>query len=116
MAKKDNDLMAAAAGTTNRMGQIMATGASNRGKQSELTAAEKAEREATGRTSGRKGCHCPRITMVFNTENYHFLKTMAKIKGVPLAQFTNDIIGQYREEHAEQYNQLQAILKEMEGE
>lgn len=82
--------------------------------QKAATPEEKAEREAEGRTQGRKGCKAPRINIAFTSENWDFLRVMAKLKGQNMTQFCNEIITQYREAHGETYQKLKKLAEELE--
>jgi len=82
------------------------------GAQGDTPADEKAEREAVGRTQGRKGCKQPRINMAFTTPNYKYLKQMAKLNGMTLTEFCNAVIEQHRQEHSGPFdNALEVFLE-----
>lgn len=116
MKKNDlNNIDAAMGAVNSNLSNMMTKGASNKGVQPDLSAAEKEEREANRRTQGRKGCAGPRITMVFSTTNYNFIRTMARIKGQSLAEFTNEMITQYIADHGQYYEQAAELVKKMEG-
>ncbi len=102
------------AGTGEEAQKERIQGVSHRGQQRPLTPEEKAEREAAGRTQGRKGCKADRINMAFTTENYRFIRVMAKIAGMTMTGFTNRIVQEYRTEHAEVYEQANRLLAELE--
>ncbi len=89
-------------------------GASRKGQQQTVTPQEKAEREATGRTQGRKGCRATRINMAFWSENHAFIKTMARISGKTMTEYTNLVIAKYREEHPEVYERAKALIADLE--
>ncbi len=89
-------------------------GVSHRGQQSPLTPEEKAEREAAGRTQGRKGCKADRINMAFTTENYRFIRVMSKIAGMTMTGFVNRVVQEYCTEHAEVYEQANRLFAELE--
>lgn len=89
-------------------------GASRKGQQQEVTPEEKAEREATGRTQGRKGCKATRINMAFWSENHDFIKTMARISGKTMTEYTNLVIQKYREEHPDIYERAKSLIAELE--
>lgn len=84
-----------------------------RGTQSEAEAAEKEARARDGRTQGRKGCKAARINMAFSPENHAFIQFVARYKGMSLTQFVNDVLDQYREEHADAYQKVQELSKEL---
>ncbi len=89
-------------------------GASRKGQQQTVTPQEKAEREAAGRTQGRKGCKAIRINMAFWSENHAFIKTMARISGKTMTEYTNLVIAKYREEHPEVYERAKALIADLE--
>ena len=64
---------------------------------------EREEYMASGETSGRKGLHLSRINMAFSSENYQFIRIMARVRGETLTDFVNDMVTKYREEHGELY-------------
>lgn len=67
------------------------------------TAEESAEFLADFKTRGRKGLKLPRITIAFTPDNFDYIKTMARVAGVPQSEFVNEILAQYKAEHLEQY-------------
>lgn len=85
------------------------------GQQGTATIEEQKERIDAGRTMGRKGCKMPRINMAFTGSNYDFLKTMSRLKGVPLSTYVNNIITQYREEHPGLYEKALELIAEAEA-
>lgn len=86
---------------------------SQKGKQPEVSPQEKAEREATMHTQGRKGCAAKRINMAFSTDNYQFLKVMASASGRTMTDMCNLIISAYRREHPEILAKAQGFLDEI---
>lgn len=83
------------------------------GKKIQQTASEKEieERKATGKTQGRKGCKATRINIAFTSPNHDYIKTVSKIKGMSLTEYTNYIIEQHRLEHDELYKKAKELLK-----
>lgn len=59
-------------------------------------------REA-GATKGRKGCKAIRINMAFSPEVHEYIKTMARVRGESITDFTNYIFARSMEENAEVY-------------
>lgn len=110
MAKKFN-INAEGAGALMASMERQTTGKSY--TQKAATPEEKAEREAEGRTQGRKGCKAPRINIAFTSDNWEFLRVMAKLKGQNMTQFCNEIIKQYREEHGETYEKAKKLAEEL---
>lgn len=74
--------------------------------------AEKAQamREA-GTTQGRKGCKAVRINMAFTPEVHEYIKTMARVRGESVTDFTNHVFKQSMEENAALYEQAKAFQK-----
>lgn len=87
---------------------------SGTGKQTPADPEEMAMRLETGRTQGRKGCKAPRINMAFTPANHDFIKTMSKITGMTMSDFTNFVITKYREEHPEQYKKVLEMREALE--
>lgn len=88
--------------------------ASRSGQQQTVTPTEKAEREASGHTQGRKGCKATRINMAFWSENHDFIKTMSRITGKTMTEYTNLVIANYRAEHPEIYDRAKALIADLE--
>lgn len=89
-------------------------GASRKGQQQTVTPDEKAEREAIGRTQGRKGCKATRINMAFWSDNHDFIKVMARASGKTMTEYTNMVVQKYREEHPEIYDRAKALIADIE--
>ena len=83
---------------------------SRKGQQGTASPQEAAERASNLKTQGRKGCKATRINMAFTPENHQFIKTMARISGQTMTEFTNLVIERYRTEHPEIYEQAKAII------
>lgn len=83
---------------------------SRKGQQGTASPQEAAERASNLKTQGRKGCKATRINMAFTPENHQFIKTMARISGQTMTEFTNLVIERYRTEHPEIYEQARAII------
>ena len=79
----------------------IAQATSKKGQQGKASPQEQAERQAEGRTQGRKGCKATRINMAFTTENHDFIKVMSKATGRTMTERCNAIITAYRTEHPE---------------
>lgn len=58
-----------------------------------------------GRTKGRKGCKALRINMAFSPEVHDYIRTMARVRGETITQFTNYIFQKSMEDNAEIYEQ-----------
>ena len=93
MAKKNFEI------NTTGAGALLESVGAGAGSTKQKTAApeEKAEREAEGRTQGRKGCKAPRINLALTSDNWEFI---SKWKGGQAStKFINKIIETYRKEH-----------------
>lgn len=67
------------------------------------TEQEQQEFRAAGATKGRKGCKAIRINMAFSPEVHEYIKTMARVRGESITDFTNYIFTRSMEENAEVY-------------
>lgn len=108
----DNDAMGKG---SERIGSIMAEGASTKGKRKDITPAQAAQLKADRKTRGHKGIKGPKICIVLSSTNYDFIRTMATVQGISQAQFVNDVLDMYREQHGADFNELQKILNRMQG-
>lgn len=61
-------------------------------------------------TAGRKGLELPRINVAFTPANYHYIKTMSRVRGETLTAFVNHILAQSMEENAETYKRAQEFI------
>ena len=60
-----------------------------------------------GRTQGRKGVKMVRINMAFSPKVHDFIRTMARVRGESVTQFTNYVFEKSMEENADLYEQAQ---------
>ena len=99
----------------NELGDVYAAQTHQGGSKAHPAAseAEAAQRKAEGRTRGKKGASMDRINMCFPSENYEYLRIMSKVKGRSISGFCNDIIAEYREQHAEEYEQTKEFLNKL---
>ena len=95
---------------TGRVYGTIETATTQRGQQGTASLQEKADRAAELRTQGRKGCKAPRINMAFTPENHQFIKTISRISGYTMTEFTNIVIERYRTEHPELYEKAKDII------
>ena len=95
---------------TGRVYGAIETATSKKGQQGSASPQEAAERASSLKTQGRKGCKATRINMAFTPENHQFIKTMARISGQTMTEFTNLVIERYRTEHPEIYEQAKDII------
>ena len=101
---------------TNRSSRIienMEKSTSKRGQQGTASPEEKAEREAAGRTQGRKGCKKPgtHLNLLLTPDNREFVKTMARASGVPMGEYINNILDQFRAAHPEYMEKASQFLE-----
>ena len=100
-----------AAGTAGKVYGAVEQAISARGQQGTASPQEAARRAAEGTTQGRKGCKATRINMAFTTDNYEFIRVMARATGRSYTEFTNEIIAAYRKEHPEFMEQANSFLQ-----
>ncbi len=70
------------------------------------------EMREAGTTQGRKGCKAVRINMAFPPEMHDFIRTMARVRGESITDFTNFVFSQYMKDNADLYERAKAFLKE----
>lgn len=68
-----------------------------------------AEMVAAGTTRGRKGCKLHRINMAFSDEVHEYIKTMARVRGESITEFTNYIFAKSMQDNAEIYEKAKAF-------
>lgn len=61
------------------------------------------EMREAGTTQGRKGCKAVRINMAFSPEVHTYIKTMARVRGESVTDFTNYVFKQSMKDNAELY-------------
>lgn len=66
-----------------------------------------------GKTKGRKGCKAIRINMAFTPEVHEYIKTMARVRGESITDFTNAVFARHMEENAEIYERAKAFKESM---
>ena len=98
MAKKDFSGI-----NTGRVYGAIETATSKKGQQGNASPQEAADRAANLKTQGRKGCKAIRINMAFSPEVHEYIKTMARVRGESITDFTNYIFTRSMEENAEVY-------------
>lgn len=97
--------------TGNRVRSSIQQATAKHGQQSKASPQETAERKAEMRTQGRKGVKADRINMAFSSDNYQFIKIMARATGHTMTEFTNIVIAAYRNEHPEFMEQANGFLE-----
>ena len=73
------------------------------------TEEEQAQFMAEGKTKGRKGCKAVRINMAFTPEVHEYIKTMARVRGESITDFTNKVFEQHMKENREIYERAKAF-------
>jgi len=96
--------------STGRVYNTVEQATSKKGQQGTASPQERAERAASLKTQGRKGCKAVRINMAFTPENHEFIKVMARASGRTMTEFTNLVVAAYRSEHPEMMEQAEAFL------
>ena len=66
-----------------------------------------------GRTRGRKGVKMLRINMAFTPEVHDYIKTMARISGLNVTQFTELVFRKSMEDNAALYEQAKAFRENL---
>lgn len=74
------------------------------------TEQEQQEFREAGKTKGRKGCKAIRINMAFSPEVHEYIKTMARVRGESITDFTNYIFTRSMEENAETYQKAKEFI------
>lgn len=69
------------------------------------------EMRAAGTTQGRKGCKAVRINMAFTPDVHDYIKTMARVRGESVTDFTNYVFRQSMEDNAALYEQAKTFQK-----
>lgn len=64
---------------------------------------------AQGKTQGRAGVKALRINMAFSPEVHDYIRTMARVRGQTVTQFTEAVFRKSMEDNAEIYAQAQAF-------
>lgn len=64
---------------------------------------------AAGTTQGRKGCGAARINMAFSPAVYDYIKTMARVSGLSITEFTELVFAKSMEENGELYKKALAF-------
>ena len=72
---------------------------------------EKAQFMAEGKTKGRKDCKAIRINMAFAPAVHEYIKTMARVRGESITDFTNYIFTRSMEENAETYQRAKEFME-----
>ena len=62
-----------------------------------------------GKTMGRKGCKAVRINMAFSPDVHDYIKTMARVRGESITDFTNYVFARSMEENRETYEKAKAF-------
>ena len=70
---------------------------------------EQAQFMQEGKTKGRKGCKAIRINMAFTPDVHEYIKTMARVRGESITDFTNRVFEQHMKENADVYQRAKAF-------
>ena len=70
---------------------------------------------AAGTTQGRKGCKLHRVNMAFSDEVHDYIRTMARVRGESITEFTNFVFQKSMEDNAETYEKAKAFRDAMKG-
>lgn len=62
-----------------------------------------------GKTQGRAGVKALRINMAFSPEIHSYIRTMARVRGQSVTQFTEAVFRKSMEDNAEVYEQAKAF-------
>ena len=62
-----------------------------------------------GKTQGRAGVKAVRINMAFSPEVHDYIRTMARVRGESVTQFTAEVFRKSMEDNAELYEQAKAF-------
>lgn len=82
------------------------------GKYPTATPEEAAERKAALKTQGKKGAKCDRYNVAFTPANYDYINIVARVKGMTMTKFINQMIDEYRENHPEIYEKALQLIEE----
>lgn len=74
------------------------------------TEAEQEQFRQAGTTKGRKGCKAIRINMAFTPDVHEYIKTMARVRGESITDFTNYVFARSMEENAEVYQRAKEFV------
>jgi len=78
------------------------------------TAEQAQEMREAGTTQGRKGCKAVRINMAFTPEVHEYIRTMARVRGESVTDFTNFVFKQSMEINADLYEKAKAFKESFE--
>lgn len=110
MAVKKDFTQANTGRAYNQMTEAIADPAEARQREGYTEERAQEMREA-GTTQGRKGCKAVRINMAFTPEVHEYIKTMARVRGESVTDFTNFVFRQSMKENADLYEQAKQFQK-----
>lgn len=70
---------------------------------------EEQEMREAGTTQGRKGCKAVRINMAFSPSVHAYIRTMARVRGESVSEFTEHVFRLSMEENKELYELAQSF-------
>lgn len=59
----------------------------------------------TGEETSSRRDKLPRINMAFSVDNYEYIQTMARVSGMSLTDFVNNVVYSHRQQHKDLYEQ-----------
>lgn len=75
------------------------------------TEQEAQELREAGKTQGRKGVKATRINMAFSPTVHDYIRTMARVRGESVTEFTEAVFKQHMEANAETYEKAKAFIE-----
>lgn len=96
---------------TGRVYESIDQATSKRQQQAAASPEEAAQRKASMKTQGRKGCKGDRINMILTPENYDFIRVMSRLKGQTHTEFVNSVLEKCRLENPEVYQEAKNIIE-----
>lgn len=79
------------------------------------TEQEVEQMRAAGATQGRKGCKALRINMAFSPEVHAYIKTMARVRGETVTEFTEYVFRQNMEANKDLYEMAKTFKDSFQG-
>lgn len=76
------------------------------------TEEEAQEIKLAGKTQGRKGCKAVRVNMAFAPDLYEYIRTMSRMRGESITEFTNYVFRNSMTQNADLFAQAQRFKDE----
>lgn len=80
------------------------------------TEQEKHDIMETRKTNGCKGLKLPRINMAFTPSIYDYIRTMARVQGITITDYVNNILEQHMKDHDDIYQKALEFRRALDGE